>query len=78
MESSGAIGPKRAAIAFILGTVVLDVLAFGLIAPVLPVLIRQFHGGDTAAAAATGSTRPSPRTNAAPDSTGNTPRTSST
>jgi DHA1 family tetracycline resistance protein-like MFS transporter len=53
MESSGVSAPKSAAIAFILGTVVLDVLAFGLIAPVLPVLIRQFHGGDTAAAAAT-------------------------
>jgi DHA1 family tetracycline resistance protein-like MFS transporter len=53
MLSGGAATPKRAAIVFILGTVVLDVLAFGLIAPVLPVLVRDFHGGDTAAAAAT-------------------------
>jgi uncharacterized membrane protein YccC len=37
MESSGVSAPKSAAIAFILGTVVLDVLAFGLIAPVLPI-----------------------------------------
>ena len=44
---------QRAAIPFILGTVVLDVLAFGLIVPVLPVLIRSFRDGDTAAAAAT-------------------------
>ena len=32
---------------------ILDVLAFGLIVPVLPVLIRSFRDGDTAAAAAT-------------------------
>jgi MFS transporter, DHA1 family, tetracycline resistance protein len=44
---------RSAAIPFILGTVVLDVLAFGLIVPVLPVLIRSFRDGDTGAAAAT-------------------------
>jgi DHA1 family tetracycline resistance protein-like MFS transporter len=38
---------------FILGTIILDVLAFGLIVPVLPVLIRSFRGGDTGAAAET-------------------------
>ena len=31
MPDAGVIAPQRAAIAFILGTVVLDVLAFGLI-----------------------------------------------
>ena len=36
MTTEGARAPKRAAIAFILGTIVLDVMAFGLVAPVLP------------------------------------------
>ncbi len=52
MTTEGARAPKRAAIAFILGTIVLDVMAFGLVAPVLPIVIRSFKGGDTAAAAA--------------------------
>jgi MFS transporter, DHA1 family, tetracycline resistance protein len=39
-------GPGRAAFAFILVMVALDFLAFGIIAPVLPDLIRQFEGGD--------------------------------
>ena len=41
MPDAGVIAPQRAAIAFILGTVVLDVLAFGLIVPVLPLLIQS-------------------------------------
>ena len=41
----------RAALAFIFITVVLDMLALGMIIPVLPHLIEQFKGGDTAAAA---------------------------
>ena len=41
----------RAALAFIFVTVVLDMLALGMIIPVLPKLIEQFEGGDTAAAA---------------------------
>jgi DHA1 family tetracycline resistance protein-like MFS transporter len=53
MVQAGDSPPRRAAIVFILGTIVLDVLAFGLIAPVLPVLIQSFCGGDTGAAAAT-------------------------
>ena len=44
-------GPRRAALAFIFVTVVLDMLALGMIVPVLPKLIVQFEGGDTANAA---------------------------
>ena len=44
-------GPRRAAIAFIFVTVVLDVLAFGIIIPVLPRLVEDFLGGNTARAA---------------------------
>lgn len=39
-------GPRRAAIAFILITVVLDVLSLGLIIPVLQKLIKELVGGD--------------------------------
>jgi len=42
---------RPAAIAFIFVTVVLDVLALGIIIPVLPELIESFLGGDTARAA---------------------------
>ena len=41
----------RAALAFIFITVVLDMLALGMIIPVLPRLIEHFEGGDTASAA---------------------------
>ena len=44
---------RRAALAFIFVTVVIDVLAFGIIIPVLPKLVEAFEGGDTAAAATT-------------------------
>jgi DHA1 family tetracycline resistance protein-like MFS transporter len=44
--------PSRAAFYFILITVAFDFLAFGIIAPVLPDLIRQFEGGDFARASA--------------------------
>jgi DHA1 family tetracycline resistance protein-like MFS transporter len=43
--------PRRAAVAFILITVLLDVLALGIVIPVLPRLIEGFMGGDTAGAA---------------------------
>ncbi len=43
--------PRRAATVFIFGTVLLDVLGFGLIIPVLPKLVEQFMAGDTATAA---------------------------
>ena len=42
----------RAAFYFILVTVAFDALAFGIIAPVLPDLVRQFEGGDFARASA--------------------------
>src|SRR6266540_7012967 len=44
-------GPRRAALAFIFVTIVLDMLALGMIAPVLPKLVERFVGGDTAHAA---------------------------
>ncbi len=44
-------GPRRAAVFFILVTVMLDVLSFGIIIPVLPKLVEQFMSGDTARAA---------------------------
>lgn len=42
---------RRAALAFIFVTVMLDMLAFGVIIPVLPQLIEAFLGGDTVRAA---------------------------
>ena len=42
---------RRAALAFVLVTVCLDMLALGMIAPVLPGLVAAFLGGDTARAA---------------------------
>jgi len=42
---------RRAALAFIFVTVVLDVLALGVIIPVLPRLVQDFMGGNTARAA---------------------------
>jgi MFS transporter, DHA1 family, tetracycline resistance protein len=40
--------PRRAALAFIFVTVLLDMLAFGMVIPVLPRLVVHFLGGDTA------------------------------
>lgn len=42
---------RRAATAFIFVTVVIDVIALGIIIPVLPRLVESFEGGDTARAA---------------------------
>ena len=42
---------RQAALAFIFVTVVIDMLAFGMIIPVLPVLVQNFMGGDAARAA---------------------------
>ena len=42
-----ATSPRRAALAFILITVTLDMLALGVIVPVLPRLVVDFVGGDT-------------------------------
>ncbi len=43
--------PRRAALAFVYVTVLLDMLAFGLAIPVLAFLYRELAGGDTARAA---------------------------
>src|SRR5690242_17090277 len=43
--------PRRAAAAFIFVTIALDMLAMGMIAPVLPQLITSFMGGNTASGA---------------------------
>jgi DHA1 family tetracycline resistance protein-like MFS transporter len=43
---------RRAALTFIFVTVVLDMLALGVIIPLLPKLVLQFEGGDSAHAAA--------------------------
>ncbi len=42
---------RRGTVAFIFVTVVLDVLALGVVIPVLPKLVESFLGGDTASAA---------------------------
>src|SRR4249919_808146 len=52
-EPTPAAEPRRAAVAFIFVTVLLDMLALGMIIPVIPELIKGFRGGNTAAAAAT-------------------------
>ena len=50
MDAPIAAPARRAALAFIFITVLLDILAFGLIIPVLPHLIKSFVGGDVAQA----------------------------
>jgi DHA1 family tetracycline resistance protein-like MFS transporter len=45
------VAPGRAAFAFIFITVLLDMLALGIIIPVMPVLVSGFLGGDTARSA---------------------------
>jgi DHA1 family tetracycline resistance protein-like MFS transporter len=52
MSEIQSVQPRRAAFAFIFVTVLLDMLAIGIIVPVLPKLIEEFRGGDTASAAA--------------------------
>jgi len=47
-EARATSTPRRAALIFVFVTVVLDMLAFGMIVPVLPQLVVQFLGGDTA------------------------------
>lgn len=44
-------GPRKAAVLFILVTVLLDMLSFGIIIPVLPKLVEEFFFGHTAQAA---------------------------
>lgn len=50
-DGAGQVAPRRAAFIFIFITVLLDMLALGMIIPVLPNLIKGFLGGDTGAAA---------------------------
>jgi MFS transporter, DHA1 family, tetracycline resistance protein len=50
-EPSSPAPPRRAALVFIFVTIVLDMLALGMIVPVLPKLVESFLGGDTARAA---------------------------
>ena len=56
VANGGAAGPEngvaasRATFVFIIVTVTLDFLAFGIIAPVLPNLIIRFEGGNMARA----------------------------
>src|SRR5258708_33327304 len=44
-------GPRKAAVLFICATALLDVISLGIMIPVLPNLVKQFAGGDTALAA---------------------------
>src|SRR5512145_2763135 len=44
-------GPRRAALAFIFVTIALDMMAIGVVVPVLPKLVEDFVNEDTAAAA---------------------------
>jgi DHA1 family tetracycline resistance protein-like MFS transporter len=51
MSAPAPAGGRRAALAFIFVTILLDMFALGLVIPVLPRLIEDFLGGDTAGAA---------------------------
>ena len=51
MQLASPLAPRRAAVLFIFVTVVLDMLAFGIVIPVLPKLVEQFMHGNTVSAA---------------------------
>jgi DHA1 family tetracycline resistance protein-like MFS transporter len=51
MNAAAPLGGRQAALAFIFVTIVLDILALGIVIPVLPHLVEDFLGGDTAGAA---------------------------
>ena len=51
MTAPDAVRPGRAAFTFIFVTVVIDMLALGIVIPVLPSLILEFRGGNTSSAA---------------------------
>ena len=51
MNAATQSAPGRAAFAFVLVTVLLDMLALGIMVPVLPKLVVEFMGGDIASAA---------------------------
>src|SRR5258706_4349115 len=48
MKKAASRAPRRAAFAFVFVTVLLDMLAIGIIIPVLPKLVVDFVGGDAA------------------------------
>ena len=50
-DSQAHKGGRKPALAFIFVTALMDVLSLGIIIPVLPNLLKEFAGGDTAAAA---------------------------
>ena len=51
MNASPAPAARKAALAFIFITVLIDVISFGVIIPVLPHLVQEFVGGNTSIAA---------------------------
>ncbi len=51
MTETQPAAPRRAAFIFVFITVLLDMLALGIVIPVLPKLVVDFLGGDTARAA---------------------------
>ena len=51
MNAIPHLGARKAALMFIFITVLIDVLAFGVIIPVLPHLVQQFVGGNLSTAA---------------------------
>ena len=51
MAADVTTAPRQAAFAFVFVTVLLDMLALGMVIPVLPRLVESFLGGDTARAA---------------------------
>jgi DHA1 family tetracycline resistance protein-like MFS transporter len=50
IAAGGRQGPRQAAFGFIFASAVMNSVSFGLMIPILPNLIKQFTGGDTAAA----------------------------
>jgi DHA1 family tetracycline resistance protein-like MFS transporter len=50
-DTGPVVPPRKAAVLFILLTVLLDMLSFGIVIPVLPKLVEEFLFGDTAQAA---------------------------
>src|SRR5258708_844294 len=51
MSTDTTPAPRKAAFAFVFVTVLLDMLALGMVIPVLPKLVESFLSGDTARAA---------------------------
>ncbi len=49
-QTGGATGPRNAAFGFIFASALLNSISFGIMIPILPNLIKQMTGGDTASA----------------------------